>query len=63
MEEELYKEAEQEIKDAPFEEVKTKRGNPVDVILATESSPEDGEAVAYFAEGLSKIIDARKKKD
>ena len=32
-------------------------------ILPTMSSPEDGEAVAYFTEELSKIIDARKKKD
>ena len=28
-----------------------------------ETSKEDGEAVAYFAEELSKIIDASKKKD
>jgi hypothetical protein len=28
-----------------------------------ETSKEDGEAVAHFAEELSKIIDARKKKD
>lgn len=27
-----------------------------------EASEEDGEAVAYFTEELSKIIDARKKK-
>ena len=32
-------------------------------ILPTMPSPEDGEAVAYFTEELSKIIDARKKKD
>ena len=34
-----------------------------DDILPTISSPEDGEAVAYFTEELAKIIDARKKKD
>lgn len=32
-------------------------------ILPIEPSPEDGEAVAYFAEELSKAIDARKKKN
>lgn len=32
-------------------------------ILPAMPSPEDGEAVAYFTEELSKIIDARKKKD
>ena len=44
-------------------EVEIGNNNPVDTILATESSSEDGEAVAYFTEELSKIIDARKKKD
>lgn len=39
------------------------RNKTVDSILSIESSPEDGEAVAYFAEELSKIIDARKKKE
>lgn len=52
-----------EIKDAPFEEVEAKTNNPVDAILATESSEEDGKAVAYFAEELSKVIDAREKKN
>ena len=39
------------------------RNKAVDSILPIEPSSEDGEAVAYFAEELSKIIDARKKKD
>ena len=51
------------IKDAPFKKVETRNDKTVDSILSTESSPEDGEAVAYFTEELSKIIDARKKKD
>lgn len=51
------------IKDAPFEKVETRNDKTVDSILSTKSSPEDGEAVAYFTEELSKIIDARKKKD
>ena len=38
------------------------RNKAVDSILPVISSPEDGEAVAYFTEELSKIIDARKKK-
>lgn len=32
-------------------------------ISPTAPSPEDGEAVAYFTEELSKVIDARKKKN
>lgn len=39
------------------------RYKPFDSILPVTPSPEDGEAVAYFTEELSKVIDARKKKD
>ena len=39
------------------------RNKAFDSILPIEPSPEDGEAVAYFTEELSKVIDARKKKD
>ena len=39
------------------------RDDALDYISPTMPSPEDGEAVAYFTEELSKVIDARKKKD
>lgn len=38
------------------------RGEAFDCIPSIMSSPEDGEAVAYFVEELSKVIDARKEK-
>ena len=42
---------------------RTKASNGILHTMPSPEDGEDGEAVAYFTEELSKIIDARKKKD